>query len=83
MVGTTRKIILVIAVCLALVLNGWGRHSDPEPLTAIVNPAIPLTVQEVSNPLRGQYEELDMCSPYAIRTLETIYNPQSKLANVQ
>lgn len=58
MVATTRKITLVIAVCLALVLNGCGRRSDPEPLTAIVSPAIPLTVQEVSNPLRGQYEDL-------------------------
>lgn len=49
---------LVIGVCLGLVLSGCGRRGDLEPLTAVVSPAIPLTVQEVPNPLRGQYEDL-------------------------
>lgn len=49
---------VVIALCLTLTANGCGRRGGSEPLTAIVSPAIPLTVQEVPNPLRGQYEDL-------------------------
>lgn len=44
--------------CLALVLNACGGHTNPGPLSAMVFPAIPPTVQEISNPLRGQYEDL-------------------------
>jgi hypothetical protein len=43
---------------MALMLDGCGRHSNPGPLSAMVSPAIPPTVQEISNPLRGQYEDL-------------------------
>ncbi|MCW2663046.1 MAG: hypothetical protein JWP83_4198 [Mycobacterium sp.] len=44
--------------CTALLLNGCGGHPNPGPLSAMVFPAIPPTVQEIANPLRGQYEEL-------------------------
>lgn len=47
-------------MCAALVLSGCGKSNGPEPLSAIASPAIPLTVQEVPNPLRGQYEDLLM-----------------------
>jgi len=60
MIRTSRKCTAVIAVCAALVLNGCAGHSKPEPLVAIASPAIPLSVQEVPNPLRGQYEDLLM-----------------------
>lgn len=49
---------IAVGVCLALVLSGCGQRGDLGPLTAIASPAIPLTVQEVPNPLRGQYEDL-------------------------
>ena len=53
------KSTLPVVVCTtALVLNGCNGHSDPGPLSAMVSPAIPPTVQEISNPLRGQYEDL-------------------------
>ncbi|OBG22195.1 hypothetical protein A5764_13525 [Mycobacterium sp. 852002-51057_SCH5723018] len=45
-------------MCAALVLSGCGGHTNPGPLSAMVFPAIPPTVQEISNPLRGQYEDL-------------------------
>jgi hypothetical protein len=60
MIRTSRKCTAAIAVCAALVLNGCADHSKPEPLVAIASPAIPLSVQEVPNPLRGQYEDLLM-----------------------
>lgn len=44
--------------CATLVLTGCGAQSRMSPLTAVVSPAIPLTAQEVPNPLRGQYEDL-------------------------
>jgi hypothetical protein len=53
-----RKGALAVVACAALVLNGCGGRSNPGPLSAMVSPAIPLTVQEISNPLRGQYEDL-------------------------
>jgi hypothetical protein len=53
-----KKGVLPVVTCMALVLNGCGGHSDPGPLSAMVFPAIPPTVQEISNPLRGQYEDL-------------------------
>jgi hypothetical protein len=60
MVGSSRKCAAVIVACAALVLSGCGGHGDPDPLSAVVSPAIPLNVQEISNPLRGQYEDLMM-----------------------
>ena len=54
------KILRVVVVCAALFGSGCDRHSDPGPLTAIVSPAIPLTAQELPNPLRGQYEDLSI-----------------------
>ena len=61
------KILRIIVVCVALFVGGCDRHSDPGPLTAIVSPAIPLTTQELPNPLRGQYEDLRYpCSRKAI-----------------
>ena len=53
------KSMLPVVVCTTvLVLNGCGGHSNPGPLSAMVSPAIPPNVQEISNPLRGQYEDL-------------------------
>lgn len=54
----TRKIVLVVGVCLALLLDGCGQRGDLGPLSLIASPAIPLSVQDVPNPLRGQYEDL-------------------------
>jgi hypothetical protein len=55
----SKKRVLAAVVCtIAVVLDGCGRHNDPGPLSAMVSPAIPPTVQEISNPLRGQYEDL-------------------------
>ena len=45
-------------LCVALVSNGCGGHANSGPLSAMVFPAIPPAVQEISNPLRGQYEKL-------------------------
>jgi len=47
----------VVCVCVALAANGCGGQSNPGPLSAMVSPAIPATVQEIPNPLRGQYED--------------------------
>lgn len=44
--------------CTALLLNGCGGRTNPGPLSAMVSPAIPPSVQEIPNPLRGQYEDL-------------------------
>ncbi|OBH83677.1 hypothetical protein [Mycobacterium sp. E2989] len=60
MARTIRRRVATIVACAALVLSGCGGHSDPDPLSAVISPAIPLNVQEVSNPLRGQYEDLLM-----------------------
>jgi hypothetical protein len=60
MVRTSKRSTTVVVVCAALVLSGCSNPSNPEPLTAIVSPAIPLSVQEIPNPLRGQYEDLLM-----------------------
>jgi hypothetical protein len=49
---------VVAVACTALVLNGCSNPSNPGPLTAMVSPAIPATVDEIANPLRGQYEGL-------------------------
>ena len=48
---------LAIVACVTLVLNGCGHQSNPGPLSAMVSPAIPPTVQDIPNPLRGQYED--------------------------
>ena len=53
----TRRTLVAFA-CLALLLNGCGGRGNPGPLSAMVSPAIPPSVQDISNPLRGQYEDL-------------------------
>ena len=53
-----RKSTLIVIACTVLALNGCSTHTNPGPLSAMVSPAIPPTVQEMSNPLRGQYEDL-------------------------
>ncbi|WP_244324241.1 hypothetical protein [Mycobacterium timonense] len=58
MVRTIRNILLVVGVCATLVLDGCDRRGDHDPLGLISSPAIPLSVQDVPNPLRGQYEDL-------------------------
>ncbi len=58
MFGSLRKRAPAVAACVALLLAGCGHHPDPGPLSAMVSPAIPPTVQEIPNPLRGQYEDL-------------------------
>ncbi|WP_244185661.1 hypothetical protein [Mycobacterium marseillense] len=58
MVRTIRNILLVAGVCATLVLDGCDRRGDHDPLGLISSPAIPLSVQDVPNPLRGQYEDL-------------------------
>ncbi|ASW84328.1 hypothetical protein JF770_00885 [Mycobacterium intracellulare] len=45
-------------MCVTLVLDGCDGRSDLDPLALISSPAIPLSVQDVPNPLRGQYEDL-------------------------
>ncbi|MCV7428592.1 hypothetical protein [Mycobacterium montefiorense] len=60
MVRNASKITAAVLVCAALVASGCSNPSGPEPLSAVASPAIPLTVQEVANPLRGQYEDLMM-----------------------
>lgn len=50
---------IAVIAGVALVIGGCSRsHNDPGPLTAMVSPAIPPAAQEISNPLRGQYEDL-------------------------
>lgn len=58
MVRTIRNVLLVAGVCATLVLDGCDRRGDHDPLGLISSPAIPLSVQDVPNPLRGQYEDL-------------------------
>lgn len=55
MVRIARKIAVVVG-CAALLASGCSKPGTPEPLNAIATPAIPMGVQEVANPLRGQYE---------------------------
>lgn len=50
----------MVAACVVALLGGCGGHSESDPLSVVISPAIPLGVQEVSNPLRGQYEDLLM-----------------------
>jgi hypothetical protein len=56
--SSMKRMLRVVVCTTVLVLNGCGGHSNPGPLSAMVSPAIPPTVQEISNPLRGQYEDL-------------------------
>jgi hypothetical protein len=56
----TAKAALVLACAVTLTLTGCGDHKDSGPLAAMVSPPIPPDVQEISNPLRGQYEDLMM-----------------------
>lgn len=62
MVQTIRLATAVVVACATLVLSGCGgaHHADPGPLSVVISPPLPLAVQEVSNPLRGQYEDLLM-----------------------
>lgn len=61
MVRTIRHSTAILALCSALVLSGCGGHrADPGPLSVVNSPPLPLSVQEVPNPLRGQYEDLLM-----------------------
>ncbi|OCB46017.1 hypothetical protein A5677_04325 [Mycobacterium malmoense] len=60
MVATLRRAVAVIVACAALVVSGCGGHGDPDPLSVVAGPAVPPNVQEISNPLRGQYEDLMM-----------------------
>ncbi len=53
-----KKVALVVVACAMLVVNGCSAKSNPGPLNAMVSPAIPPSVQEIPNPLRGQYEDL-------------------------
>ncbi|WP_425436813.1 hypothetical protein [Mycobacterium rhizamassiliense] len=53
-----KKKILAVVACTTFFVTGCVAHPNAEPLIAIVSPAIPLTLQEVPNPLRGQYEDL-------------------------
>jgi hypothetical protein len=48
----------IVVACATLALNGCGSKANPGPLNAMVSPAIPPSVQEIANPLRGQYEDL-------------------------
>jgi hypothetical protein len=50
--------VVAVLTCTALLLDGCSGHPNPGPLSAMVFPAIPPTVQEIANPLRGQYEDL-------------------------
>ncbi|CPR08669.1 hypothetical protein BN971_01326 [Mycobacterium bohemicum DSM 44277] len=49
---------LVTVVCAVALVSGCGGKSNPGPLSAMVSPPIPPSVQDISNPLRGQYEDL-------------------------
>lgn len=60
MVRARRRSAAAVVLCAALVLSGCSKRAGPEPLTPIVSAAIPLTMQEIPNPLRGQYEDLMM-----------------------
>jgi hypothetical protein len=53
-----KSMLAIVVYTTALMLAGCAEHSNPGPLSAMVSPAIPPTVQEISNPLRGQYEDL-------------------------
>lgn len=58
MLATLRKSAAVVAVCAALVLSGCAAHRNLGPLSPVASPAIPSSLQEIPNPLRGQYEDL-------------------------
>jgi hypothetical protein len=54
-----RKVGVALLCAVLAATGGCGKHpAAMEPLVAIASPAIPATVQEVTNPLRGQYEDL-------------------------
>jgi hypothetical protein len=68
-----RKLALVLA-CAMLAIGGCANHDavQRESLIAIASPPIPTDTQEVTNPLRGQYEDL----------LQTLF-PQGNTADRQ
>ncbi|MGH3970724.1 MAG: hypothetical protein ACRDTV_22075, partial [Mycobacterium sp.] len=53
-----RKVSQGAVVCALLAVGGCGGRSDGGPLRAVAVPAIPAAIQEISNPLRGQYEDM-------------------------
>ncbi|ORB74553.1 hypothetical protein [Mycobacterium scrofulaceum] len=60
MARTLSTSVAVIVACAALVVSGCGGPGGPDPLSTVASPAIPPNVQEIANPLRGQYEDLMM-----------------------
>ncbi|WP_108925617.1 copper resistance CopC family protein [Mycobacterium montefiorense] len=58
MVATLRRCAAAVAAGAALLLSGCGGHPSPGPLSAMASPAIPPSVADIPNPLRGQYEDL-------------------------
>ncbi|GBE64665.1 hypothetical protein MFM001_11270 [Mycobacterium sp. MFM001] len=47
-----------VIACVVAAVAGCGAHRQDGPLRAVISAAIPATVQEISNPLRGQYKDL-------------------------
>lgn len=53
-----RPVACLILPTVVAVVGGCGGQSHVETLSAVVSPSIPAAVQEIPNPLRGQYEDL-------------------------
>ena len=59
MLRRTGEFTRLVVVCAMLVaLSGCTGQRDNGPLRAIVSPVIPASAQEIANPLRGQYEDM-------------------------
>jgi hypothetical protein len=54
--GEITRFVLVCAMLAAL--SGCSGQRDNGPLRANVSPVIPASAQEIANPLRGQYEDM-------------------------
>ena len=54
--GEFTRLVLVCAMLVAL--SGCSGIRGDGPLRAIVSPVIPASAQEIANPLRGQYEDM-------------------------
>lgn len=48
----------ITVVCVGLLLNGCDDQKRLSPWQAVIATVIPATVQEIVNPLRGQYEDM-------------------------